>query len=334
MVWEYPWVFAAVLLLPLVFWLRRRGWGRPAVVAYPEAGSVKGAFHGGRRPGTGWTLWIRLGVMLLLLAASARPRWVHSEQPLRSSGLDIMLALDMSGSMSARDFEPLNRLQAAKAVLREFITAEHDNRLGLVAFAARAYTVCPLTLDYQVLLELLDHLEIGMTTDGTAIGMALAAGLNRLKNSEARSKIIILLTDGRNNSGSLDPVTAAQMAAALGVRIYTVGMGRPGGGAIVIQNAVHGDEVLLNPDGSVHTEELDEAMLQKLSALSPGRYFRATDKDKLKAIYREISTLERTRLHSKTFRRKEDFGQYFLLAALVALGLEWLLGMTREKRVP
>jgi Ca-activated chloride channel family protein len=164
--------------------------------------------------------------------------------------------------------------------------------------------------------------------------MALATGLNRLKNSEARSKIIILLTDGRNNSGSLDPVTAAQIAATLGVRIYTVGMGRPGGGAIVIQNAVHGDEVLLNPDGSVHTEELDEAMLQKLSALSQGRYFRATDKDKLKAIYREISILERTRLQSKTFRRKEDFGQYFLLAALLALGLEWLLGMTWEKRVP
>jgi Ca-activated chloride channel family protein len=334
MVWEYPWVFLGVAVIPVVLWLRWLGWGKPAVVAFPEAGSVKAAFHGGRRPGMGWTLWIRLGVLLLLLLAAARPRWVHSEQPLHSTGLDIMLALDMSGSMSARDFEPLNRLQAAKAVLREFITAEHDNRLGLVAFAARAYTVCPLTLDYQVLLGLLDHLEIGMTTDGTAIGMALAACLNRLKTSEAKSKIIILLTDGRNNSGSLDPVTAAQMAAALGVRIYTVGMGRPGGGAIVIQNAVHGDEVLLNPDGSVHMEELDETMLQKLSSLSAGRYFRAADKDKLKAIYREISTLERSRLQSKTFARKEDFGQYFLLVALLLLGLEWLARLTWEKRVP
>jgi Ca-activated chloride channel family protein len=334
MVWEYPWILLGILLLPLIPWLRSRGWGKPPVVFYPEARSVQSAFRGGRLPGAGWTLWLRLGVMLFLLLAAARPCWVKPEQPLRSSGLDILLALDMSGSMSSRDFEPLNRLQAAKAVLREFITAEHDNRLGLVAFAARAYTVCPLTLDYQVLLELLDHLEIGMTTDGTAIGMALAACLNRLKNSQAQSKVIILLTDGRNNSGSLDPVTAAQMAAALGVRIYTVGMGRPGGGAIVIPNAVHGDQVLLNSDGSVHMEELDEAMLQKLSALSAGRYFRATDKDKLKTIYREISTLEKSRLQSKTFRRKEDFGQYFILAALLLLGLEWLAGMTWEKRTP
>ncbi|NTV51895.1 MAG: VWA domain-containing protein [Candidatus Firestonebacteria bacterium] len=334
MLWEYPWVFLAWLLLPIWLWLRWRGWGKPAVLAYPEAGSVQGAFQGGRRPGTGWTLWLRLGVMVLLLLGAARPRWVHPEEPLRASGLDILLALDMSGSMSARDFEPLNRLQAAKTVLREFITAEHDNRLGLVAFAARAYTVCPLTLDYQVLLGLLDHLEIGMTTDGTAIGMALAACLNRLKNSAAQSKVIILLTDGRNNSGSLDPVTAAQMAAALGVRIYTVGMGRPGGGAIVIKSVVHGDEVLLNPDGSVHTEALDETMLQKLSELSHGRYFRATDKNKLKAIYREISTLERSRLQSKTFQRKEDFGQFFLLAALLLLIVEWLATLTWEKRIP
>jgi Ca-activated chloride channel family protein len=277
---------------------------------------------------------LRIVVAALLIMAAARPRWVQTETPVRASGLDILLALDMSGSMSARDFPPLNRLQAAKAVLREFVTAEHSNRLGLVAFAARAYMVCPLTLDYQVLLDLLDHLEIGMTTDGTAIGMAIAAGLNRLKNSDAQSKVMILLTDGRNNAGSLDPVTAAQMAAALGVRIYTVGMGRPGGGAIVVQDSMRGESVLLNPNGSVHTEDLDESVLEKLAAVASGKYFRATDKTKLKAIYREIGALERTRLQAKTFQRKEDVGQHLMLAALLLLGLEWLASMTWERRLP
>jgi Ca-activated chloride channel family protein len=334
MVWEYPWILLAGVILPLVIWLKARGWGKPGAVAYPEVRSVRSAFRGGQRPGFGWTVWLRVLVLALLILAAARPRWVHIEQPLKSSGLDVMLALDISGSMSARDFEPLNRLQAAKAVLREFVTSEHNNRLGLVAFAARAYTVCPLTLDYQVLLGLLDHLEIGMTTDGTAIGMALSNCLNRLKNSEAQSKVIILLTDGRNNAGSLDPVTAAQMAAALNIRIYAVGMGRPGGGSIVVKDAMHGEDVLLNPDGSVHTEDLDESMLQHLAEAASGKYFRATDKNKLKAIYQEIGTMERSRLESKTFKRKEDIGQYFILLALMLLGLEWVAAMTLERRIP
>jgi Ca-activated chloride channel family protein len=334
MVWEYPWVLLAGCLIPVVVWLRFRGWGKPGAVAYPEVRSVRAAFRGGRRPNLGWTLLLRALALVLLVTAAARPQWVITEQPIKATGLDIMLALDMSGSMSARDFEPLNRLQAAKGVLREFITAEHNNRLGLVAFAARAYTVCPLTLDYQVLLGLLDHLEIGMTTDGTAIGMAIATCLNRLKASDAPSKVIIVMTDGRNNAGALDPVTAAQMGAALGVRIYAVGMGRPGGGSIVVKDGARGEAVLLNPDGSVHTEDLDENMLQRLAAQTSGKYFRATDKNKLKAIYQEISTMERTRLESKTFTRKSDLGHFLLLAVLLLLGLEWIVGQTFERRVP
>jgi Ca-activated chloride channel family protein len=235
--------------------------------------------------------------------------------------------------MAARDFEPLNRLQAAKEVLKEFITAEHNNRLGLVGFAARAFTVCPLTLDYEVLLRLLDHLEIGLTSDGTAIGMAIAAGLNRLEASTARAKVIILLTDGRNNAGALDPDTAAQLAAALGVRIYTIGMGKPGGGAIIIKDPVRGDTVLLNDDGSVHQERLDEEMLQRLAGLTAGRYFRATDRNKLKAIYAEIGQLERTRLQSKTYRTRKDLGHYLLLLALLLIVVERLLAHTWEQQL-
>jgi len=302
-------------------------------VRYPEAASVKAAFGGGRRPGAGGCEILRLIAVAVLIVAAARPTWTTSEQRLISSGLDIMLALDISGSMSARDFEPLNRLQAAKEVLREFITAERSNRLGLVAFAAQAYTVCPLTLDYEVLLQLLDHLEIGMTTDGTAIGMAIASGLNRLKRSAAKGKVIIVLTDGRNNAGSLDPETAAQLAATLGVRIYAIGMGQPGGGSIRVKDSVRGETVLLNDDGSVHIERLDESMLRRLAATTSGHYFRAADKSKLKAIYAEIGELERSRLHSKSFRARKDVGHYLLALALLLLTLERVLAHTREKRL-
>jgi Ca-activated chloride channel homolog len=332
-VFEYPWLLSGLLLLPLAWWLRRRGWGRPASVRYPEAASVQAAFGGGRPAGGGWCEFLRLAAVGVLIVAAARPTWTQSEQRLTSSGLDIVLAVDMSGSMAARDFEPLNRLQAAKEVLREFITSQRNNRLGLVAFAAQAYTVCPLTLDYEVLLRLLDHLEIGLTTDGTAIGMAIAAGLNRLQASAAKAKVIILLTDGRNNAGALDPDTAAQLAAALNVRLYTIGMGKPGGGAIVVKDPVRGETVLLNDDGSVHQEQLDEEMLQRLAAATTGKYFRATDRNKLKAIYAEIGQMERSRLESKTFRARKDLGHYLLALALLLVILERLLAHTRERRL-
>jgi Ca-activated chloride channel family protein len=333
-VFEYPWVLLALLVLPLAVWLRRQGLGRPAAVRYPETGSVRSAFHGGRRPGSGWCEILRLAAIALLILAAARPRWIQAEQQLTTTGLDILLAVDISGSMSARDFEPQNRLQAAKAVLREFIISEHANRLGLVAFAARAYTICPLTLDYQSLLGLLEHLDIGMTADGTAIGMAIATSLNRLKASDAQAKVIILLTDGRNNAGALTPLTAAQMAAALGVRIYAIGMGKPGGAPIFIQDPVRGETALLNDDGSVHVETVDEESLKQLAAATGGRYFRATDRDKLKAIYSEISSLERTRLSSKIFRNRKDVGQHLLALALLCFLMETGLAQTLEKRIP
>lgn len=331
---EHPWVLLGLLAIPMTLWLRARGWGRPAAVRFPEAASVAAAFGGGRRPGTGWREGLRLAAILVLVLAAAKPTWEVTARSLVSSGLDIMLAVDMSGSMSARDFEPLDRLEAAKQVLREFIASQRNNRMGLVAFAARAYTVCPLTLDDTVLLGLLDHLKIGMTADGTAIGMAIAAALNRLKSSTARAKAIILLTDGRNNAGTLDPETAAHLAAALGVRLYTIGMGRPGGGSIYVKDPVRGETVLLNEDGSVHQERLDEDMLRRLAAATSGKYFRATDQKSLQSIYAEIGALERTRLRSKTFRTREDVGHYLLWLAVLLVLLERVLVHTIERRVP
>jgi len=329
-----PWLLLLLAVIPLAVYWRRRGLGKPPSLIYPEVASVKGAFHGGRRPGSGWKERLRLAAAALLIVAAAGPQVQQDVHHLSAVGLDLILLLDTSGSMSARDFEPLNRLQAAKAVLREFIAQERNNRLGLIAFAARAFTVCPLTLDYPVLLTLLNHLEVGMTADGTAIGMAIAAGLNRLKNSEAPSKAIILLTDGRNNAGNLDPITAADMAAALGIRIYTIGMGEPGGGSIMVKDAQRGETVLLDADGSVHMESLDENSLREISNRTGAKYFRATDKDKLKQIYSEIRQLENRRLESKGFRTNHDIGQPVILLALLLFMAEIIMAQTLERRIP
>jgi Ca-activated chloride channel family protein len=329
-----PWYLLALAVIPLVQFLRMKGWGKPAAVLYPEVSSVRAAFKGGRRPGSGWREILRLVAIALLILAVARPQLLQSVRNLSAVGLDVVLDLDISGSMSARDFEPLTRLQAAKAVLREFVAKEQCNRLGLIAFAARAYTVCPLTLDYHVLLMLLDHLDIGMTTDGTAIGMAIAAALNRLKYSEAPAKVIILLTDGRNNAGALDPLTAAEMAAALKIRIYTIGMGQPGGAPIVVKDSRHGETMLLNSDGSIHMEAVDEDTLRRISEKTGGRFFRATDKDKLKAIYSEIRQMENQRLYSKGFESNREIGHFFIALALLLFVGEIALAQTRENRLP
>lgn len=329
----YPWLLL-LLLIPAMVMLRRRSWGQPPTLLYPEAAAAKAAFRGGRRPGSGPREWSRLLLLAVLILAAARPQQKAAVAYYQTSGLDIMLALDISGSMSARDFDPLNRLQAAKAALRRFLSEARQDRIGMVAFAARAYQVCPLTVDYQVLNLLMDHLQIGMTTDGTAIGMALTSAINRLRNTRAKSKVIILLTDGNNNAGSLDPLTAAEIAAALHIKIYTIGVGREGGAPIMVKDATGAEKVLLNPDGSVHYEELDETTLQKIAAMTGGAYYRAENQDKLASIYQEISSLERTALQAKNFRAHKDIGFWFLIVAAALFVADVALMLTLDKRFP
>ncbi|MCK5243143.1 VWA domain-containing protein [bacterium] len=334
MTFGFPLVLLLLLLIPAILFLRRRGWGRPATVLYPEAESVKAVFQGGRRPGSGLREKLRLAAVMVLIIAAARPQQIQSVQRLSASGLDIMLALDISGSMSARDFEPQNRLQAAKEELKRFLAKENENRLGLIAFAAQAFTVCPLTLDYHVLLNLLDYLQIGMTSDGTAIGMAIATAANRLKHSEAKAKVIILLTDGKNNAGRLDPLTAAEVAAALDMRIYTIGMGQPGGAPILVKNSAGEKTLLLKADGSVYFEEMDEETLIKIADITGGKYFRAIDKNKLREIYAEIHMLEHSRLHSEKYTSKRDVGYIFIFLAVLLLAIEVLIVRMLHRRLP
>ena len=278
-------------------------------------------------PPTLWTRLRSLPAALLLLAYAlavvglARPQQRDVQVERSAEGIDIVLALDISTSMTAEDFYP-NRFEAAKAVAAEFVDGRVSDRIGLVVFAAQAYTQVPLTLDYPFLKRMLREVQMGLIEDGTAIGTAVAVAMARLKDSEATSKVIILLTDGQNNRGEIDPVTAAEVAEALGVKIYAIGVGGEGG-------TLGG---LFGP--LMQAPEVDEATLRAVAQKTGGRYFRATDAEALRAIYAEISELEKTPVEETTYVDVEERFAWFLWPALGCLALSVLLSTTRLRRVP
>jgi Ca-activated chloride channel family protein len=270
----------------------------------------------------------------LLVFALARPQFVEKEEEIHTEGIDIILTLDVSRSMLAEDFKPKNRLYVAKNVVAEFLNLIHNDRVGLVVFAGQAFTQCPLTLDYDVLRTLLARVDIGMIEDGTAIGTALANSVNRLKDSAAKSKVVILLTDGENNAGKIDPETAAKIAQALGVRVYTVGVGKEGGAPIPVDHPVYGKIYGRNPDGSLALTKVDEKTLKSIASVTGGQYFRATDGEALKKIYEQILGLERTKFQVKQFEKAHEFYRWAAVPALCLLLLELLLANTRLRVLP
>ena len=276
----------------------------------------------------------RLAALALLVVALARPQFVQKEQQIRTEGIDIMLALDISGSMQAEDFKPRNRLVVAKDVVSAFLDMVRNDRVGLVVFAGQSFTQCPLTLDYDVLRSLLGGVEIGMIEDGTAIGTALANAVARLKDSAAKSKVVILLTDGENNAGKIDPETAAKIAEALGVRVYTIGVGKEGGAPIPVEHPVYGRVYARNPDGSLALTKLDEASLRRIADTTGGQYFRATDAEALKKIYGQILELERTKFEVKEFERAQEYFRFAAVPAVLLLLLELGLAGTRLRVLP
>jgi Ca-activated chloride channel family protein len=292
---------------------------------------------GGASPAVLWRRalpGVRLVALLLLLVALARPQVVEKEEEIRTEGIDIMLALDISGSMQAEDFKPDNRLHVAKVVVNEFLDLIQNDRVGLVVFAGQAFTQCPLTLDYGVLRTLVQRVEIGMIEDGTAIGTGLANCLNRLRDSAAKSKVVILLTDGENNAGKIDPETAAKVAQALGVRVYTIGVGKEGGAPIPVQHPVYGKIYARNPDGSLVLTKIDEKALRGIADVTGGQYFRATDGEALKKIYAQILELERTKFQVKQFERAHEYFRFAALPALALLVFEIGLAYTRLRVLP
>lgn len=322
-----PWFLMLVLLLPaLGFWYVRRRRVRPTL-RYSAVELVK---HSIVRTAA-WhrhTLFgIRSVAMLALIVAFARPQSGVTEEDVRTHGIDIVLALDLSSSMLAEDLTP-TRIDAAKAVAAEFVRGRPDDRIGLVAFAGDAFTQAPLTLDHNVIVTLLSQLRVGMIEDGTAIGMGLATAVKRLEHSDAKSKIIVLLTDGRNNRGEIDPLTAAQMAQALGIKIYTIGAGTRGMTRVRVNDPRFGRQYV-----QMHVD-IDEDVLRRTANLTGGQYFRATDRQSLEAIYHEIDQLEKTEIAVQHFTQ---YGELFPIPLTVGLGLivvELLLGQTVWRTIP
>jgi Ca-activated chloride channel family protein len=255
---------------------------------------------------------LQLGVLSLIIVCLARPQSSDSWQNQTIEGIDIMIALDMSSSMLARDFQP-DRLGAAKAVATEFVSGRQYDRIGLVVFSAESFTQCPLTTDRAVLINLFQNLQMGMLEDGTAIGLGLANAVSRLKDSEAKSKVVILLTDGENNRGEIAPITAAEIAKTFGVRVYTIGIGTMGTAPYPVQTPFG---VQLR-DMEV---KIDEKTLQEIANITDGKYFRATNNRTLTEIYKEIDRLERSKIENKEFSKKnEEYRRYAIGALILAL---------------
>lgn len=320
----FPWALGLLpLLLLLWLWRRRRREYRPPALGFSAAGWLPGRETAPRWPGG----LVALG-FLLLTVSLARPQEGVRQSELESRGVDIVLSLDVSTSMRAEDFQPDNRLAVAKRVAEDFVRARARDRLGLVAFAATAFTQCPLTLNHDALVTLLQRLDFGMVEDGTAIGMGLATAVNRLRESKARSKVVILLTDGINNRGSVDPATAAELARALGVRVYTVGVGTTGVAPVPVDDPIFGRRT------QPMQVEIDEEVLRTIAARTGGQYFRATDPRSLAEIYREIDRLERSELSDIRYDEFAERGATLCAVAFLLVAAGWGMQLLRAAAVP
>jgi Ca-activated chloride channel family protein len=322
-----PWALLLLLLIPAgIVWVRRQ---RSPAFTFSRAGVAgrvagAGAARLARLPG-----WLRGGTVVALVLALAGPRTGQSMVDVNAEGIAIMLVLDISSSMLAEDFAPKNRLVVAKEKIAEFVRGRQYDRIGLVAFAGEALTQVPITIDYPVIYQAIDQLQAGtqQLEDGTAIGTAIATAANRLRDV-AGSRVIILLTDGENNRGEIDPITAAQAAAAYTIKVHTVGVGSEGMAPIPIAAGPFGLQYATLP---VH---IDEDLLTEVSALTGGRYFRATNEAALDSIYHEIDRLEKSSVDVKRYMNYTPRYVPFLVLAILALMAELALRASRWGRVP
>lgn len=269
---------------------------------------------------------LRMLAIAAIIVVLARPMSTDSWQKSSTEGVDVMVALDISGSMLSRDFSP-NRLEAAKAVAAQFIAGREYDNIGLVVFAGEGFTMCPMTTDHTVLLNLMKDVDCGMLVDGTAVGDGLATAVNRIKDGPAKSKTIILLTDGTNNAGIVDPITAAEIARSYGIRIYTIGVGTKG----------MAPSPVMTPYGIRYQNmpvEIDEDKLRQIASIGDGQYFRATDENVLKSVFAEIDQMEKTKLSVQQFSRREEAYMPWAILAMLLLGVEILLRYTLLRNVP
>jgi Ca-activated chloride channel homolog len=328
---DSPYILFLLLLIPLLAWLRGKR-GQQAAFLYSSVQLVHG-IRGLTRSNVGAILLrMRWLALILFIIGLARPQWSEGETTITSSGIDIVVALDLSGSMAAEDFElrgqRVNRLVIAKDVLDQFINKRPHDRIGLIAFAGRAYIACPPTLDHGFLKQNVERLELGGIEDGTAIGSALVASLNRLRELESDSKIVILMTDGQNNAGKVPPLTAAEAAQALGIKVYAIGVGTRGT-APMPQRDVFGRTRYVPME-----VDIDEETLTAIASRTGGKYYRAVDASTLQRIYEEIDQLEKTEVEVSQYQRYQELFHWFVLPGLVLLLLEVILSHTVWRKLP
>ncbi|MFA5857919.1 MAG: VWA domain-containing protein [Elusimicrobiota bacterium] len=322
------WVLSLLILLPLLYWYYNKYY-RSASIKYSSLYLWKELLKSQQLPPRMILFLLKLTAVVLIILALARPQAGIKTEEITTRGVDIILCLDTSTSMRALDFKPLNRLDAAKQAAKEFVKGRKHDRIGIVVFSALAFTQCPLTVDYGAIVDFIDKVEIGMTQmDGTAVGTAIVTALNRLKDSQAKSKIIILLTDGRSNMGEIDPLTAAKAAQALDVKIYTIGCGARGGSLYPVDHPVFGRQYV------TIQEDLDENTLSQIAELTSGSYFRATTAKKLVEVYKQIDKLEKTEIKVQEYTEYRELFTYFLLPALILLLSAIVTGNTVLSKIP
>lgn len=269
-----------------------------------------------------WLPLLYISGILMFVIAMARPQRTLSEEKVKAEGIDIMMVMDLSSSMLSKDFDP-DRLEVSKMVAREFVEKRVHDRIGLVVFSGEAFTQCPLTPDHNIVMDFLSSLQVGMLEDGTAIGMGLATAVNRLKDSKAKSKIIILLTDGVNNAGYIQPNTAAEIAREYGVKVYTIAVGTMGQALSPVNRRMDGQYMF-----AMATVEIDTELLKNISEMTNAKYFRAIDRSSLENIYAEIDRLEKSEIEVNVFKRYKDEYRKFLAFGMGLLLLYWLLKRT------
>ena len=327
----FPWVLLLLALIPPLAFLRGRVGGTAAVTFSSTAPLAKLGRRRRSRAGAFLAGLTYLGLAAMIIAFG-RPQLGREITRIQASGIDMMLLLDVSRSMLSEDFtigsQRANRLEVAKQVTEQFIRSRPNDRIGIVAFAGRPYLVSPLTLDHDWLIQNLDRIRIGLVEDGTAIGSAIATGANRLKDKEAKTKLIVLLTDGDNNAGKVMPMTAAEAAKALGIRIYTVGAGTTGEAPFPFTDPF-GRTVYRNVP-----VDFDDKLLEQISALTSGRNFRATDTKSLRDAFNEIDKLEKSKVEIEKIAQYRDLFPWFLMGSLACLSLEILLAQTLWRRLP
>lgn len=317
MVWVNSFWFWALLIIPLIIWMQYRYHKRKQIawLTYSDTSDLNSLSGNWRSYGMYTGFGLQLLAILFLVIALARPQKEQVYTERRVEGIDIMLVLDISSSMLAEDMKP-NRITAVKEVASRFVDRRESDRIGIVVFARESFTLVPPTLDYKLLQNQLERIDLGMVRDGTAIGMGLATAVNRLRGSDAESRVIILLTDGENNAGEIDPITAAELAATFGLRVYTIGASTDARTApYPVRDPVRGTryhEIRV---------EIDEEMMRTIAERTDGRYFRATDNESLEQVYREIDQLERTEFEEITYQEFSDHYRAFLIAGIFLMML-------------